>query len=257
MNALTTDSLALMFAVVSAKKERQRDGPFPAARDVIFGTAFAVSDDLFLTAGHVVEAAASVGDVALGRLTAPASDGLFEVAADWEVFHGVDLALIKCPGFSSTIYEMRFDRLPIFSEVQALGFAYGLDPEFHNYAPRGFLGHVVAGVQLLGWRTQPFAYELSFIPPKGLSGAALEPKGFGPFKASGVVVGARAVQIEGSTTRLGIAIAAEELLRLSSRIVGGPLARMFGRDQLPPRALIGTATQRLSDLTPADEGWPD
>jgi hypothetical protein len=245
---LTPDTLALMFAVVSAKKERQSDGPFPMARDVIFGTAFAITDDLFLTAGHVVEAAASVGDVSLGRLTVAASDGIFDVAADWEVFAGVDLALIKCSDLSPSIYQMHFDPLPIFKEVRALGFAYGLDPEYHNYAPRGFLGHVVAGAQLFGWRTQPLAYEVSFIPPKGLSGAALVPDGYGPLMAAGVVVGARTVQIEESTTHLGIAITAEELLRLSSRIVGGSLARVFARDPLPPRQLIGTARQRLAEL---------
>ena len=47
------DSLSLSFAVISAKKGRLPDGTFPAARNVIFGTAFAITSELFLTAGHV------------------------------------------------------------------------------------------------------------------------------------------------------------------------------------------------------------
>jgi hypothetical protein len=62
-------------------------GPFPAARDVIFGTAFAISDE------HVVQAAASVGDVALGQLTVPVGDSRYDVATDWEVFEGIDVAV--------------------------------------------------------------------------------------------------------------------------------------------------------------------
>lgn len=87
------NSFALSLAVVSAQRERSPDGPFPAARDVIFGTAFAISDELFLTAAHVVQAAASVGDVALGQLTVPVGDSRYDVATDWEVFEGIDVAV--------------------------------------------------------------------------------------------------------------------------------------------------------------------
>ena len=60
---------------------------------MIFGTAFAISDELFLTAAHVVQAAASVGDVALGQLTVPVGDSRYDVATDWELFEGIDVAV--------------------------------------------------------------------------------------------------------------------------------------------------------------------
>jgi hypothetical protein len=254
---LVPDSLALMFAVLSANKDRQPDGPFPMARDVIFGTAFAIADDLFLTAGHVVEAAASVGDVSLGRFAISTADGAFDVAADWEVFEGVDIALIKCPGFSPAIFQMHFGKLPIFSEVRAMGFANGLEPEYHSYAPRGYLGHVVAGLQQFRLRGQPFSYELSFVPPKGLSGAPLIPSGFGPSTAAGIVTSSQSVEVDGSATHVGVAIAAEELLRLSSRIIGGPVATMFGCDQVAARERIEAASVRLAELRQHDEVWPE
>jgi hypothetical protein len=246
--AVVLNSLDLSYAVVSARRQRSPDGPFPAARDEIFGTAFAISEDLFLTAGHVVQAAAAVGHVALGHLTMPVENCRYDVATDSEVFEEVDLALIRCPDFNPVIHQVLFDPLAIFQEVRALGFALGLDPEFHNYVHRGFIGHVVSGSQLFGWRSQPLAYELSFVPPKGLSGAALVPDGYGGTVASGIIVGSRRVQIDDDSTQLGIAIAAQELLRLESRMAGGSLASLFGRARLPARKLIGTVTQRLAEM---------
>lgn len=252
----TVDALDLCYAVVSARKDREADGPFPAARNVIFGTAFAITDELFLTAGHVVEAATSVGDLALGRLGNPVSEGRFDVVAEYELFDGIDVALLRSPGVNPVKHELSFDRFPIFHDVQAVGFGLGLDPEYHSYVPRGFRGHIVSGHQLFGWRAQPFAYELSFVPPVGMSGAALSPAGYGTL-VCGVIVGSQAVQIEGSTTRLGIAIAAEELLRIDSRLTGAKLARLFGREPLPGRELIGPLNQRLTEMISADDDdWP-
>jgi hypothetical protein len=76
-----------------ARRERSPNDLFPAARDVIFGAAFAISDELFLTAAHVVQAAASVGDVALGQLTVPVGDSRYGVATAWEVLEGIGVAV--------------------------------------------------------------------------------------------------------------------------------------------------------------------
>lgn len=254
--ARIVDALDLSFAVLAARKDRESTGPFPAARNVIFGTAFAVTSELFLTAAHVVQASLQAGDVALGKLGNPVGEGRIDVISDYEVFDGIDVALMRCPGFDPVIHELSFDRFPIFQDVQAVGFGLGLDPEYHSYAPRGFRGQIVSGHQLLGWRAQPLAYELSFVPPVGMSGAALVPVGYGAF-ACGVIVGSQIVRIEGNTTRLGIAIASDELLRVKSRVTGDFLSRLFGREPLPQRELVGPASQRLSELTPTESDWPD
>ena len=99
--------------------------------------------------------------------------------------------------------------------------------------------------------TQPFGYELSFAPPAGLSGAPLVPA-TGIVRVSGVVNGTAEIAIEGSVTRLGIAVSTEELLRLDSRILGGPVAALFQRQPLPPRPAILPARERAFQL-PADD----
>jgi hypothetical protein len=176
---------------------------------------------------------------------------------DYEIFEGIDVALMRCPGFDPVVCKVDFSRLSIFQEVRSMGFGLGLDPEYHAYAPRGFLGHVVSGRQLFRWRSQPLAYEVSFVPPVGMSGAALVPDGHGATHASGIVIGSQVVRIEGNTTRLGIAVATEELLRVHSRLTGAPLAHLFGSKPLPQREVIGPASQRLADYeSPGEDEWP-
>ena len=190
MSATLVDPLELSLAVVAAKPGTPKNGhgPFPAARHMIFGTAFALAPDLFLTAGHVTLSAASAGDVALAQLGGSPDGSHFELVDECEVFDEIDVSMLRCKGFELPGLNMEFEKLPIFTEVRSIGFALGLDPQFHSYVPRGFAGQIVSGHQLFNWRGQPLVYELSFAPPMGMSGAALIP-GSGPLRAAGIVIG--------------------------------------------------------------------
>lgn len=243
MSSISLETLDFVFAVVAARADGPSEGPFPAAQDIIFGTAFAITDQLFLTAGHVVTNAASVGVPCLGRLAV--GKELYERIEDFELFKGIDVGLVKCPGLAPQVLNVEFSRLAIFEEVKTVGFALGLDPQFHSYAPRGFAGHIVAGRQRFTHGDQPLIYELSFVPPKGMSGAPLM-KAERP-SVAGVVLGWEEVEIEDSSTKLGIAVTAEEFLRLESRLTGEPLSRLFGKEQLAPRARIKPVAERHAD----------
>ena len=63
--------------------------------------------------------------------------------------------------------------------------------------------------------------------------------------------------LEGATTRLGLAVTAQELLRVQSRILDGPLASLFNREALPRRPLVGPADQRLPTLDRITEDIDD
>jgi hypothetical protein len=220
-------------------------GPQPLSTAYRYNSSatYPPGSELFLTAAHSAQAAQRDGELALGRLTYPAEHGRYDLVADYEVFPGPDLALLRCPGFNAPVLPLDFERLGIFQPVRTFGFGLGLDPEYLAYAPRGFAGHVVSGHQMFTWASQPFAYELSFAPPVGMSGAPLVPA-TGPVRVSAIVTGTAEIAVEGSLTRLGIAVSADELLRLDSRILGGPIATAFNRERLPPRAYIAPARDR-------------
>ena len=72
-----------------------------------------------------------------------------------------------------------FGRLKMFDEVTAIGFPFSIDPERLTWICRGFKGHVVTSREMYHISAQPPGYELSFVPPPGLSGAPTRLQGIG------------------------------------------------------------------------------
>lgn len=231
------NALDLHLAVVSGGAGR--DGAFELGRPVIYGTAFPILPGIFLTAAHVYQAARSHAEhVALYRVTVAAEGGGLPVqlVQDAELFNGLDLAILRCDGHRGLLpFPLWFDALELLTPVTAVGFAVGFDVQYQSFVHRGFAGHVVTRREMFQLQPeQPPGYELSFVPPPGLSGAPLVvTTQHGHFAAAYVVHWWR-TEIEGEDYRFGVAIDVEVLLGINSSIVGGPLARALGRE---PRQL--------------------
>lgn len=74
------------------------------------------------------------------------------------------------------------------------------------------------------------------MPPRGLSGAPLVHAREGVAQVSGIVLQHYTNEFGGITTQLGIALDAEELLTLRSRVLDGSVAELvFHRPAIPPR----------------------
>jgi hypothetical protein len=222
----------VVLAVV-AQRVTTTKRPFPAAQNTIYGTAFAISESLYLTAGHVVRGALADGDLALAhvpvtrRVSGTRRKRVFALVEDHEIFFGIDVALLRCSEIHPIALSLDFERLPIFQEVRAGGVAPGPLPEYYDFGAREFKGHIVNAHRMVQWPTQPFVYDLSFVPPRGFSGApVVRALPSGP-SVAGIVLGVTQ-DLEGSKTRLGLALAVEELLRVESRLTGGPFASFTG-----------------------------
>ena len=128
---LPVSILDLHLAVVSGKPGQSEGDAFSLAAPVVYGTAFAIAPGIFVTAAHVLDdARADSKDVAFARVR---PDGVrVYLATDAEVFRGIDLAVIACPGFKDvTSIPIDFDhRLTMFDEVVSVGFPFSIDPEF-------------------------------------------------------------------------------------------------------------------------------
>jgi hypothetical protein len=137
----------------------------------VSGTAFSVGQGWFVTAAHVVKAAAALGHVAVARL---ASDYAWEFATAEEVHceESLDLAFLRAALEPVMEHKWRADSLPMFLDVTAVGYPYGRDPERPHIDARGFKGSVVTPTQFLRLQGAPDIYELSFSAPRGLSGGS-------------------------------------------------------------------------------------
>jgi hypothetical protein len=148
------------------------------------GTAFAIGGSFMLTAGHVADAATTEGRHAVIALEGP--DGFFKAAKVIEREDlDADVALLKVEfpveGSERWFHVFRWRETPVeaFETVRCVGYAYGI----HNVdgrqsvVARGFQGEVVSRLREfkpLAWPRDPFpVYELSFMAPRGLSGAPL------------------------------------------------------------------------------------
>jgi len=231
------DPIGVHVAVVAGRGQGKE---FALARAVFFGTAFVIAPDLVATAAHVYRNAASCGEVALWRhrMTPGGVESHGFPVSDADVFDDIDLALLSCPRIDAPVLSFEFEALPLFEEVQAVGFPFSLDPERLIFVVRGFAGHVVARREHFRLKGQPPCYELSFIAPRGLSGAPLLARRNDRVLVAGVVIEEDGIEIDGIVTKLGIALDAQEFLRVTSRLVDGTLAeRVFHREPLPPKTL--------------------
>jgi hypothetical protein len=163
-----------------------------------------------------------------------------------EVFDHLDLALLRCPTLEAEILPIHFDSLGYLEDVFAAGYPFGFELTPPTLHLRAFKGYVVTrrGLDRLPWREDDSQsprrtafYELSFLPPAGLSGAPLLTLRVGGAPAVvGVVLGQHRAEQGGSSMQLGLALAIEALLTIESEIIGGSIAELLFQR---PRAAEG------------------
>src|SRR5262249_28734623 len=143
------------------------------------------------------------GEVALARLT-PRGNEVALVQA-FEFFDRIDVAIMACP-LRAEIAQFRFVPLDFLEECVCFGYPFGLEPP-RSYL-RAFKGHVVTRRTLTTLPGQPPGYELSLVPPPGLSGA---PVLVGrPPAVAGMMLKHHTAEFRGRQMDLGIAIDIEE-----------------------------------------------
>lgn len=216
------NAFAAHFAVVAGRDNAQKRA-FDLNYGLFHGTAFGLAPDLFLTAAHVLQAAQSDGKVAVARLTRQGND--VELVQDVELFDRIDLALMVCPGLRAEILPFHFSALNFLEDFVCFGYPFGLEPP--RFYLRAFKGHVVTRRTLTILPAQPPGYELSLVPPPGLSGApVLVGSATGTPEVAGMILQHHTAEFQGRQMDLGIALDIEELLTLDSKIIGGSIAEL-------------------------------
>ncbi len=215
---------------VLAGHGNEEKSAFELSYGVFHGTAFCLAPNLFLTAAHVFKDAQADGEVALARLKPRHFHA--QIVKDFEIFKDIDLAILYCPNLSAEILPFNFSPLNFLMDVFTMGFPFGFEPP--TYYLRAFKGHVVTRRSLTSLPGDPPGYELSFVPPPGLSGAALlTSSSDGSTMVTGIVLQHHTAEYREQRMDLGLALDIEELLTLESRIANGSIAeRIFNRQRL-------------------------
>ena len=143
----------------------------------VYGTAFNIGEDYFMTAGHSLKNAAHENDtLAIGYVD---GQGYFaSEVLDYEVIPEFDIGFVRVVAKINRAKSLEWEhnRLASLIDVGASGYPYALDPESKTIGGRSFKGYIVSRKRFHGFTAKPWVYELSFQCPRGISGAGLLPE---------------------------------------------------------------------------------
>ena len=137
----------------------------------IYGTAFYIGNNFYVTCGHTVENASVHEAIAIGYNHGDQLNYAYVTAS--EVFKKNDSGILQAEIPKISPYKWKKDKLMMLNDVISVGFPYGFDRENFKILVRSFKGHIsMAGHHNYNFYKSPY-YELSYQIPKGLSGAPL------------------------------------------------------------------------------------
>lgn len=160
----------------------------------IYGTAFPISNRHFITAGHTAENAALCEKYAIAYKVYGTYCAL--IVEDSEIFKDKDVAilLVEKNSLNIKIPSWNIDYPNMFSDVQTVGYPFGLNPIQRTIKGRAFKGYVSAITSFWRLPSSPTILELSFQCPRGLSGAPIIC--MKTYKIIGIVIGNEQTEME-------------------------------------------------------------
>lgn len=216
----------------------------------VYGTAFCISGDYFLSASHVLNSASA--HRLWGLCYTDDNIWRFTQGLERESLESIDVGIVRAslPGAKTVGWSS--SELAMLSEVQAIGFPYALDSLNSRLYIRSFKGHIVSARTWPELPAKPRAYELSFPCPRGLSGSPLWVPGTGSeYHVGGLVVGnvitdmiidsVKETITDGSNTtlyervealHLGLAIQTNEIVTHDSKLLGMSIGEYLAANQL-------------------------
>jgi hypothetical protein len=218
----------------------------------IYGTAFPIGGEYFLTADHVLKNAlknpyCGLGFAGLNRQLSSRS------LIAHESFPDYDVALLQGYAPDTPLLSWDLTNQDPFADVQTMGYPLAWDVKQSEIYTRAFKGHIVTTRRWHDLKAAPNIYELSFQAPPGLSGAPLVSIAYPP-QLVGMIIKDTTSQMglptsiitekssDGTQTiteiqeafHLGIALTSGVLASIHSELLGGSLATRLRRAGLLP-----------------------
>lgn len=167
LNTNQPSAYDLVFPVFGGKINK--DGNFEPVN--IFGTAFYLNNDFFLTCCHTIKNASSIGQIAIGyKNESGAVD--FAIVNDFEEFETNDSGILHAHIPRAKAYNWLHQKLAMLNKTISIWYPYWFDSEKYEISIRAFKGYIS-----LVWYNHDYFrsphYELSYPIPRGLSGGPL------------------------------------------------------------------------------------
>jgi hypothetical protein len=242
------DVYEYVFPIVGGNKQKnQKESVFLLKQ--VFGTAFSIGSDAFITAGHVIKSSRKNEWCGIGYR----ENGFWKTSSmkKSEIIDEFDLGIVISDGIQAKSHSWTTNELAMSVRILSAGYPYAFDQEQMSINVRAFTGNIVSVRTFYALDSKPKIYELQFQCPRGLSGAPLLGPGTRP-KVAGFVIGNHSTEmlvysdrevIEETNSQtiveryealqLGIAIQSNVILDCYSHILGCTL-----RDHLQKQRLI-------------------
>ena len=151
------------------------------------------------------------------------------LAQDVEVWEARDVALVRCDVNGVTpLNTWLTHRVQVLTDLSSFGYPHAItwspSGEQLNVLFRAYKGHVITTRGFDRLPGPPAVYEMSCAFPVGMSGAPLLIANDEVLAVAGVVLGVDTVKYGGVEQSVGIALMAEDIVHLESKLAGGPIA---------------------------------
>ena len=161
----------------------------------IYGTAFAINNDFFVTAGHVITNAQECEKYGMAYLIDGKTKFSIGLIKEAELDKNNDIGIFKIRIPYAKCLKWNLGDYPILADVCTTGFPYGLNRLEKGILARSYKGYIVTLKPFYRQLNHAQCYELSFSCPRGLSGAALLSRGASN-SIRGVIIGNEQSQME-------------------------------------------------------------
>ncbi|MFC7445295.1 hypothetical protein C7H62_0500 [Mesoflavibacter sp. HG96] len=216
----------------------------------IFGTAFYIKNNFYITCAHTIKNANEYEIMALGFQNENGTLSFTEVQKS-EIFEENDSGILIANIARAKAYPWLKTKLAMLNNVVSTGYAYGFDNANSEVLIRSYKGHITLVGYYHKFPKKPAHYELSYMCPRGISGAPLiyihnnQPFicGFtiGNERTSIVIWSNKEQDIENNKTseyvleealHRGIALQAESFLELQSEILEMSIGEYLEKENL-------------------------
>ncbi|WGD34010.1 hypothetical protein [Olleya sp. YS] len=138
----------------------------------IFGTAFYIKNNYFITCAHTIESAYEQDVIALGYQNEDKTMSFVEIGQS-EIFKENDSGILTASIPRAKAYPWFSQKLNMLNNVVSTGYAYGFDNEHSEVLIRSYKGYITLVGYYHRFPKVPAHYELSYMCPRGISGAPL------------------------------------------------------------------------------------
>lgn len=172
MKSNIINMLLYVFPIIGGKNRTKQNDFKLIEPDVVYGSAFYLKNNVFITAGHVLKGISNNNQIMGIGYCVDEIYSFYEIN-EFEIIEDYDLGIFKVESPIDKYIKWYNEELYMLDDIFCHGYPYALDLEKSLLHIRSFKGYIVSRQTSNHLKVNSRIYELSFDAPRGLSGAPL------------------------------------------------------------------------------------